>query len=316
GRGGNNAPANRIPAERVHVVADAETNTIMVKAKPLDMAAIKKLVKESLDVTSDDSNKTIKTHVIGPLKNAKADDVAEVIKDVYRESMNNNARERVAPRLLLFGRPQNQLNIDPTGAPKGVTLSVSVDTPTNSLVISCPTDMYKDIKKLVEMLEKAAANTKQTVQVIRVKGIDPKVLQQAIDALQGNPNTNNNNNNLIAPTFFPRMPFGRFGQPPTVAPQGGGGRRANQRSSLGPRFFEQRVKDDPRSDPKCVTVGKPSQGRAGISTFAADNEGPALGGSEEQQASKKDEKNDKDQKQENNDDEEEAPASVAPRLPA
>jgi hypothetical protein len=80
--------------------------------------------------------------------------------------------------------------IDPNGNPKGVMLSLGVDNRTNSLILSCSTTMKNDIDTLVNSLEKAAEDTPsvsgtQVVEVMQVKGIDPKFFQQAIDAIQG-----------------------------------------------------------------------------------------------------------------------------------
>src|SRR5205814_982777 len=77
--------------ERIRVVADPTTNAILVKATPLDMLTVRHLVS-ILDKGDSDSANLIKTFVKGPLKFANAIDVANVIRDVYRESMNNNFR--------------------------------------------------------------------------------------------------------------------------------------------------------------------------------------------------------------------------------
>ena len=45
--------------------------------------------------------------------------------------------------------------------------------------------MYNEIKALVNRMELAAANTKQTVKIVRVAGVDPALIQQALDAIQG-----------------------------------------------------------------------------------------------------------------------------------
>lgn len=227
GNGKNNEP-------RIRVVADPDSNQIMVKATPLDMAAIKKLVKESLDVGDTDSEASLRTYVIGPLKHAHADDVAAVIKDVYRENMNNNptADQQRFRRGIFFGGNNPSLGIDANGKPKGVSLSISVDDRTNSLIVQCPANLHKDIEKLVGMLEKAASKITQTVKVVRVDGIDPKIIQQALDAIQGrvpitsllgNGGLGGRGNMLAQPG-----PFGGRGQPGPGGPGGRGPQRGGR----------------------------------------------------------------------------------------
>ena len=56
------------------------------------MLTIRSILARQLDGGVVDSDNIIRTHVIGPLKSAYAVEVAAVIRDVYRESMNNNLR--------------------------------------------------------------------------------------------------------------------------------------------------------------------------------------------------------------------------------
>ena len=62
---------------------------------------------------------------------------------------------------------------------------MAVDDKTNSLLLACPTPMYEDIKKLVEQMEIAAGDYKQTVKLVRVPRRRSAVIQQALDAIQG-----------------------------------------------------------------------------------------------------------------------------------
>jgi general secretion pathway protein D len=182
GGGAGNTPRE----DRIRVVADPATNALLVQASPLDMLTIRNLLDKQLDAGVTDSEQVIKTFVIGPLKYAYAIDVASVIRDVYRESMNNNFRglgQISSPFTGSTRAPAS--NLDANGNPKGVTLSLGIDDKTNSLIVACPTSMYNDIKKLVEQMEIAASDTKQTVKIVQVKGVDPALIQQALDVLQG-----------------------------------------------------------------------------------------------------------------------------------
>src|SRR5262249_42087184 len=144
------------------------------------------LLAKQLDSGVTDSEQIIKTFVIGPLTYAYATDVASVIRDVFRESMDNNSRRLGQINNPFTGATRAPtLNIDANGNAKGVSLSLGIDNKTNSLIVACPTSMYTDIKKLVEQMEVAAADTKQTVKIVHLTGIDPSLIQQALDAIQG-----------------------------------------------------------------------------------------------------------------------------------
>src|SRR5262249_43106825 len=144
GQGGGNR------VENITVVADTSTNSLLVKAKPLDMLTIRRLLRDALDTGETESNAVIRTHTILPgiyergkdgeyrrlldaataeikvdgkvyrkdkdgkktpltddkgevvrcdgktyfslLVYAQVLDVAGVVREVYRESMNNNSR--------------------------------------------------------------------------------------------------------------------------------------------------------------------------------------------------------------------------------
>ncbi len=64
-------------------------------------------------------------------------------------------------------------------------LSISVDDRSNSLVILAAETLYTDIKQLVEQLDNATVSTTEMVQLVKLKGVDPNVVQQAINAMQG-----------------------------------------------------------------------------------------------------------------------------------
>jgi type II secretory pathway component GspD/PulD (secretin) len=77
--------------DRVRVVADVATNSLLVRANALDLLTIERLLKNSIDVQYTDSAAITKTFMIGPLKYASSTDVKRIIEDVYRNSMNGGA---------------------------------------------------------------------------------------------------------------------------------------------------------------------------------------------------------------------------------
>src|SRR5262249_52583431 len=129
-----NLPRN--PAEnRIRVVADTGTNSLLIKANPLDMFEIRALLGK-IDVSEE---ALIKRFTV-KLKNANANAVADVIRDVYREYMNNNPRGSSFGfgggfRFGGGGGGPNR-NIDGYGNPRAIMLSVGVVEQTNELVLS------------------------------------------------------------------------------------------------------------------------------------------------------------------------------------
>lgn len=257
--GGMNAQPPANPAEnRIRVVADPSSNSLLVKASPVDMLTIKRLLEKAIDSGQNESNGIDRTWVIGPLKYAAAADVVSVVKDVYREHMNNNPIPGQTPGFRFRGPPQN-LNLDANGNARAVTLSVGVDDRSNSLIVNCSTALHDDIKKLAETLDMAAQNSNKTIQVVPLVGVDPALVQQAIYAIQGRTppgqtGTNQNQNNRGGFGGGMGGNRGGFGGGNNNG-QRGNGRGPGPTASLspgsgterGPDFFADRVTDDPQA---------------------------------------------------------------------
>jgi type II secretion system protein D len=267
---------------RVRIVADTGSNSLLVKANPVDMAEIKRIIRESID--KGVTNPTLKTYKVGPLKYASASDVEDIIKDIYREQMDQNpdASRARGGRGAMFAAFAPNRNVDANGNPRAVNLTVSVDYRTNSLILHTTSGLYKDIKALAEDLDKSATNSDQTVMFIPLKNLDPTLAKEAVDTLMGRPR-----NNQQQPFGFGGFRGGMggggfggggrgfggggfgggmggggfggggrgFGGGGFGGPGGGGGRGfggggRGQSSRLDPPggrdFFAQRVKDDPR----------------------------------------------------------------------
>ena len=211
--------------ERIRVVADPATNALLIQASPLDMLTIRNLLSKQLDAGVTDSNAVIRTFVIGPLKYAHALDVAAVLKDVYRESMNNNLRGVGQISNPFTGSTRASApNLDANDNPKGVTLSLGIDDRSNSLIVACPKPMYQDIKSLVEQMDLVASNTKQTVRIVHVKGVDPALIKQALDVLQERTaNRGSSSGSSFSPFSYSSSRGSPFGSSGGIGPPEGGG---------------------------------------------------------------------------------------------
>ncbi|HZY87339.1 MAG TPA: secretin N-terminal domain-containing protein, partial [Gemmataceae bacterium] len=279
GRFGN--PGVQPPAapkeDTIRVVADPGSNSLLVSASPLDMLTIRGLLAKAIDAGENENAAVLKTWVIGPLKYASAQEVSTVLKEVYREQTNQapTASEIGGGRGAIFRAAALQTrNIGPDGLPRSVGLSIGVDDRTNSLMLNCSEAVYKDIDRLVKIMEDGAKGASRTVRVINIQGIDPAIVQQAVDAIQGRvtirPTTGVGGIGLPSlpgiggPGMFPGGGFPGGGFPGGGFPgggfPGGGGRGGGGRGGRGfqpgggamltppggPDFFADRVKDDPQ----------------------------------------------------------------------
>jgi type II secretory pathway component GspD/PulD (secretin) len=229
GAAGAAPPSNPGP-NTIRVVAYPPTNTLLVRASPLDMLRIRQLLKNAIDTKDTASKAVIKTWILKPLQFATATEIAGVIREVYREYTNNNPSPTQVGGFSGFGFPggrggsQNG-NMDANGNPRGVSLSVGVDDRANRIIVNCSESVYQDIQALVDQLDSGTKSATRTVRVVPLQGIDPLLVQQAIDAIQGRRATPAQSG--IGQGGAGRSPFGRgdftpgLGMPPPG--QNGGG---------------------------------------------------------------------------------------------
>jgi hypothetical protein len=191
------------------VVADATSNTLLVRASKLDIVTIKKLLEKALDSGESDSQAVPKTWVIGPLENILAADASRTIQDVYRDLTRSSGASTNAGGFPGIGFPFGGGGGGGGGtAAARVSLSIGIDEKSNSLMLYCPQTLYDDISKLVEYMENSAKPNAKVVRVVPVSGIDPALVQQAIDAIQGRTSS--------------RPASGGFGGGGSTLPGGGG----------------------------------------------------------------------------------------------
>src|SRR5262249_13571817 len=153
---------------------------LLIKASPADMLQIRYLLKNAIDSTDEKTTLT-KTYVIGPLKYSKAITVADVIRDIYKDSINSNNTQVSGNgnrNPFFFGGPQNNQRLtDASGNPRPAALTLTTEEQTNSLIVHCSDTLYKDISKLVETLELTARGSPRSIKIISIKGLDPEVLE-------------------------------------------------------------------------------------------------------------------------------------------
>ncbi|HEV3005579.1 MAG TPA: secretin N-terminal domain-containing protein, partial [Pirellulales bacterium] len=175
-------------------VSDSRTNTILVQgADAAQLEEIESLI-EFYDIPEPPNSESVRRTKRVALRYAKAKDMADVVKDVYRDLLSPN------DRALLAGMPQQQRQQGGDGFAsssssypladtsrsglvprfKGL-LSVGVDERTNGLVLSAPQGVLNEIVGMVKELDAAARSTRQVITLLRVKGAGTAAfVQQAV----------------------------------------------------------------------------------------------------------------------------------------
>lgn len=164
-------------------VPDAVTNTILVQgADANQLAEIESLIKLYDGDDIPDSKSVRQTELVS-LRYAKAVEVAEVVKDVYRDLLSPN--DKALQRNV--GQPQQQQQreggfrspsfsylSDDAEATQNIPrfkgmLSVGIDERANGLAISAPQILLADVLEMVDRLDQAAKPTRAVVRIMKLR---------------------------------------------------------------------------------------------------------------------------------------------------
>ncbi len=178
---GGGAPA--APAQtRIRIVADPGTNSLLVRASVIDLWTINSMLTKVLDSGDDESDALPKPHII-KLQHAAAAEVYAQVHDIFREYTSGASSQQVNAGSVggfsFFGASNTR------STNNKIQLTLSYDDHANCLIVACPQSVFESIQSLVKDLDNLALESARSVRVVSVKGIDPYLVQQAIDAIQG-----------------------------------------------------------------------------------------------------------------------------------
>jgi type II secretory pathway component GspD/PulD (secretin) len=185
---GSRDTSRRLSRRRpLRFISDDDTNTILVQgATPDQLRTIQDLIDLYDQPPSTDSQSVRKTQVF-QIHYSEADVVAEAVKDVYRDLLSERDKS-------LAGRPDQQRTESRYsytyvyGGEEGERkmprwkgyLSIGVDTLSNSLIVSAPEFLFRDIEKLIQDLDEAAKPT-DAVQVMQLgQGVSASVVHETL----------------------------------------------------------------------------------------------------------------------------------------
>ncbi|MHB1038256.1 MAG: secretin N-terminal domain-containing protein [Pirellulales bacterium] len=168
------------------ITPDLRLNALIVQAKPADLDNIEQLL-QIIDQKEgpEDVLVAAKAQMI-PCVNTRAEDIAEIVKQVYQDRMVSAGGQQQQPnpadiiRALRGGGGRGGRRAE--DIPK---MSVGVDSRTNSLVVSAPESLFDEVKQLVRQLDTAATEADQTTRVVTIRKTNSQSIQSALSAIGG-----------------------------------------------------------------------------------------------------------------------------------
>jgi hypothetical protein len=171
-------------------IYDNFTSTILVRdADRRQLQTIEDLIN-IYDVPEPADTRSMRVTKIFKLQNSRAEDVAQAIKDVFRDLLSANDKalekdgEKTQTRVYSYFGDDTEGDEDSPIRFKGL-LSIGMDKNSDTLVVSSIASLMDTVSELVIELDKAA-ETSSSVQVIKVDpSVDLSLLQEKLNtALQ------------------------------------------------------------------------------------------------------------------------------------
>lgn len=182
------------PTGDIQITPDSRLNALIVQANPADLDMIEELLKilDQRD-SPEDVLAAAKPRLI-PVKNTQAQEVAEIVRQVYQDRMvaGPNAPQRPPSPQEFFQMIRGMAGRrGGLGGRRGTTedtpkMSIGVDARTNSLVVVAPDNLFQEVKALVEELDQAAAGeSNEALEVVTLQRTNSEAVRRALVAMMG-----------------------------------------------------------------------------------------------------------------------------------
>ncbi len=129
-----------------------------------------------------------------PVEFADANEVAAIIRDVYKEQLDPNMGNPIAaiarggqggggfnPLAMMLGGGAQQGGRQQ----RGIQLTLGVDERTNTLIVSSSEQLFRQVEALVEAIDDSARDAKSTVRVVTLSNSNTVTAGQALSSLLG-----------------------------------------------------------------------------------------------------------------------------------
>lgn len=168
------------------------------------------------------------------VEHANVADVAEIVKDVYKDYMQGASQQQNGngqnPFAMLMGnRGGGRSGSRGNSQQREIRMTLGVDTRTNMLIVSASDSLFRQVQTLVRSLDDAALVANRTVQVQKLKNVNSVVVQEALQSLL--PRVSVSTTGQSGPTTSSSSRSGSQGRP-----SGGGSDQMRQ-------FMEQRMRE-------------------------------------------------------------------------
>jgi hypothetical protein len=177
------------------IVPESRLNMLVVQANPADMKLIEQLLEIVDQRASPELVQTVPAPRMIPVYYTSADQVAEVVRQVFASHLASGPGQQRQPSPEDFiralrggggGRGGRGGDRD-GGVEEQRQLTVGVDTRGNQLVVGAPDDLFYQIEALVRDLDQEDSDSHEMTRVVTLDRVNPEMVRRALSSIVGQP---------------------------------------------------------------------------------------------------------------------------------
>lgn len=206
GLGGSGGGGAISTSGTVTLVADRRLNALVVQANATDLDIVEQLLEVIDQEASPEDVQTVAKPRLIPVFYTSAEEIANVVRQVYASRIagaggGGQQQRQPSPEEFIQalrgggggrgGRSGGRAGGGRSAQDEQQTMTVGVDTRSNSIVIAAPEPLFQEVKLLVDQLDQAGAEEAETMRVVTLKSASPELVQRAITSITGGKVTSN-----------------------------------------------------------------------------------------------------------------------------
>ena len=166
--------------QTLQIIPELRLNALFVAGPISKVREVEEMLKV-LDTSEWPDNLRSRSSHMVPLEYADAQEVFDVLKEVYKgylEDASNNPQANALAMLMGGGNKKNDANQKPK-----TQLSIGIDKRTNQIIVWGDDVLFQEIESLALSLDKSAQEAKRTVRVLTLQNTNSSVVTSALGQL-------------------------------------------------------------------------------------------------------------------------------------
>jgi hypothetical protein len=192
GAGGDGGGTGVITAGTATITPDPRLNLLYVNGTYRDLDTIEQLLQVIDQPENPDALQMQKPPRFIPIENGNAQDIANIVKQVYatRIAADSNQQRQPSPEDFIRalrggGRSSRGGGGGQQSRGEEQKMTIGVDPASNSLIVAAPDYLFNEVREFVMAIDTAAVRPDETTRVVQIKRASSALMQQSLKSRLG-----------------------------------------------------------------------------------------------------------------------------------